>query len=55
MKEHVERLKVIIDSCTNQLHKETCKRMINTFHSRYKQEGHDEAMMLYGYLEKTLN
>lgn len=54
MKEHIERLKEIIDSCTNLLHGESCIRMINHFHNRYGQKAHDEAMMLYGYLEATL-
>lgn len=54
MKEHLERLKVIIDSCENLLHGESAIRMIDTFHQRYKHRGHDEAMMLYGYLEGVL-
>ena len=54
MREHIERLKVIIDSCENWLHGESCIRMINHFHQIYGRLAHDEAMMLYGYLEKTL-
>lgn len=54
MKEHIERLKVIIDSCETLLHGESCIKMINQFHQRYGQKAHDEVHQLYGYLEKTL-
>lgn len=54
MKEHIERLKKIIDSCETLLHGESCIIMIDQFHRRYGQKAHDEAMMLYGYLEATL-
>ena len=54
MKEHIERLKEIIDSVENLLHANSCLRMIETFHIRYGQKAHDEAHQLYGYLSATL-
>jgi hypothetical protein len=54
MKEHIKRLKKIIDSIDNLLHADSCIIMINQFHARYGQKAHDEAHQLYGYLEATL-